>query len=121
MCPSFRLHPLGIFLAVFFNLPTRSPTSKLFLQALVRIGLDVDDIFPVIAGNLANMRGVGIQRVFDQQDGQLLIAFVQGGTEAFGGVALTVVLARAIVVDNRFKVQRENLLLLRMHKHGSES
>jgi hypothetical protein len=47
-------------------LPTSLAAGKLLKEALVRIRLDVQDVAPAIAGDLPQMRGVGLERVFDQ-------------------------------------------------------
>jgi hypothetical protein len=43
---------------------------------MLRVGLDIEDVFPVIASNLADMRGIGVERVFDQLNLKVAITLI---------------------------------------------
>src|SRR5215207_8348198 len=110
-----------ICLAKFFDLSTRPSSSKLFLQTLVRIRLDVEDIVPLIASYLPNMGRIGVERVFNQEDFLVGIARRQGGAEALGGVAFTVVFLGAVGLEDGFKVEREDFLVVGVQKDSRQS
>src|SRR5262247_362775 len=74
-----------------------------------------------LLSNLPNVRRVGIERVFHQDDFQVGVTLVEGRAEPFGGVAFTVILLCAVLVENRFKVQWENFLMLRVGDDGGQS
>lgn len=99
MLDSFGINP-----AVLFNLSPREPACKLTLQTLMRVGLDVENIFPVIARNLADMWGIGIQRIFNQKYPKVAITLAQCRAQSFGGVAFAVVFLRPVLLEYGFKI-----------------
>ena len=70
----------------FFNLPARPASGKLLLQAFVRVRFDVQDVVPVVTDNLPNVRRVGIERVFHQDDFQVGVTLVEGRAELFAAL-----------------------------------
>ena len=60
------LHASLVSQAKLFDLPTGLAAGKLLKEALMRIGLDVQDVAPAIARDLPQVRGASVERVFDQ-------------------------------------------------------
>src|SRR5215210_1899155 len=63
--------------AQFFDLAGGATSGELFFQARVRIRFDVQNVMPAVAPYLTDVRGVGIERIFDQNRLEIRILLVQ--------------------------------------------
>ena len=115
------LHAFGSGLASFFDLAARLPSGELLEQTLMRVGFDVEDKLPAVARDLAHVRRIGVERILHQQQVQFVIAFVQSGAQAFGGIALAIVLFRPIGFQDRLEVKREDFLVSRVDEYGTQA
>jgi len=113
--------PLRVGESEFLDLPTGPAPGELPLQALVRIRLDVQNKEPAVAGDLPDVRRVGVERVLHQDRLQIGVTFVQVLAEPLGGVALAVVLLGAVGIENRLEVEREDFLLGGVNDHGGQA
>ena len=59
-------HASGRCLAQLPHVTARLPSGELFEETLVGVGLNVQDVLPTIARDLPQVRGVGVERIFDQ-------------------------------------------------------
>ena len=112
MLPARRIR-----LAELFEVATCLPSGELFEQARVRVGLDGEHRLPAVAADLAHMRRVGIERLLDQQNVQVVVAQVQISAEPFGGIALTIVFLRAVLPQHRLEIERGNFSLGRVDQN----
>ncbi len=69
---------------------------------------------------MADVRTIGGQRVFDDDQLEMGVLAVQRAQQAFGGVALAVVLARPIGLEDRLGGEGKDLLAVGMHQHRTE-
>ncbi|HEY6118849.1 MAG TPA: hypothetical protein VIV66_02760, partial [Pyrinomonadaceae bacterium] len=67
------------------------------------------------------MRGVGVERIFNQEDRQIRVTLVQGLAQALGGIAFAVILPGAIFIEDGLDIQRDDFLLLGMDDDSSQS
>src|SRR5262245_35949481 len=94
-------------LKLFYS-AVRPSSGKLLLQARVGVRLDADHIAPAVAGDLTQMRRVGVKGVFHQNDRHPAIAFAQGFAEPLGRIALAIVLFRSVLPQDRLEVEGED-------------
>src|SRR5215470_16717606 len=96
------------------HLAAGAAAGKLSLQTRMRFWLDAHYVPPTIARDLANVGSIGIQRIFNQDDRQILVALGQRLAQPFGGVALTIVLFRSVLSQDRLEIQWEDRPLFRI-------
>lgn len=89
----------------FLQLAGRAATGQLACQTGVRVRLDVQNVVPAGLVDLPDVGRVGVERVLDQDQLQVGITSAQPGQQALGGVALAIVLGRAVLFEERLEVQ----------------
>ena len=62
---------------------------------------------PMIVQGL-NMRGIGTQAIFGDNELEVRVVPTQLGNEAFGGIAFTIIFLRAILLHNRLRHERNH-------------
>src|SRR2546422_3961878 len=69
---------------------------------------------------IADVRRIGTQPIFGDNELEMGVIVAQLRDEAFGGIALTVIFLAAILVDNRFGHQRNHFTPLGMNQGGTQ-
>lgn len=76
---------------------------------------------PAIACYLPDMRGLSREGIFKEDDLQIRVATGKGLAQSFGGVALAIILERAVFIENRLEVKRYDFLLTGIDDDGGQS
>ena len=94
------------------------------LYLLEQIGMiaffDAEDIVTTSIVQGLNMGSIGTQTVFGDDKLEMWMILAQLGNEAFGGVALTIVFRRPILLHNRFGHQRNHGTHVRMDQRRAQ-
>ena len=86
------------------NYPQATGTRPLEQIGMIAF-FDAENIVqPMILQGL-NMRGVGTQAIFGDNELEVRVVPTQLGNEAFGGIPFTIIFVRPIVLHNRFRHQ----------------
>ena len=82
--------------------------------------LDADDVTHAGLGQVLQVRGVGAEGVFDDDDRQMGMLLAELFQPAAGGIALAVVLGMAVLLDDRLGCQRDDFLEVGMDQGGPQ-
>ena len=66
------------------------------------------------------MRGIRAETVFGDNQVEMRVILTQFGDQAFGGIAFTIIFARAILLDNRLRHQRYDFALIGMDERSTQ-
>ena len=75
---------------------------------------DTQDIVQSVVLQGLNMRGIGTQAVFGDDQLEVGVVLAQFGDQALGGIAFAIILLRSITVHNRLRHERIDSPLVRM-------
>ena len=89
-------------------------------QKRVVARLDADDVMHAGLGQVLQVRGVGTEGVFDDDDRQMGMLLAKLFQPAAGGIALAVVLGMAVLLDDRLGCQRDDFLEVGMDQGGPQ-
>ena len=67
-----------------------------------------------------DVRGIGTEPIFGDDEPQMRVTVAQCGDEACGGIALTIIFRAPIVCDDRFRHQRKHCTPIRMNERGPQ-
>jgi hypothetical protein len=81
---------------------------------------DSEDIMTAIIVQGLDVRGIGTQGVFGDNELEMRVILAQLGDEAFGGIALAIVFRRAVLLHNRFGHQRNHFTKIGMDDRGGQ-
>ena len=73
---------------------------------------EAENIMQVVLLQDLNVRGIGTQAVFSDDQFQVRVVLAQLGHQTLGCIAFTIVFIRAILRDNRFGHQRNHCALI---------
>jgi hypothetical protein len=81
---------------------------------------DPQDRAEIVVLQGRDMRRIGTEAVFGDDELEVRMILAQLGPKTFGGIAFTIVFIRAIAVHNRLGHERNDGPLVRMDKRGAQ-
>src|SRR5215471_1176109 len=94
------------------------------LHLLEEIGMiacfDAKNIAETIGVEGLDMRGIGTQTVFSDDELEVGMSLAQLGHKAFGSIPFAIILVRPIAIDNRLRHERNDGPLVRMDDRGAQ-
>ena len=81
---------------------------------------DPKDIVQLVIVQGLDMRGIGTQTVFSDNELEVRVVLAQFGNKALGGIAFAIVFVRAILLHNRFGHQRNHCTHVRMDNRRAQ-
>jgi hypothetical protein len=91
------------------------------LEQISMIALfDPKDIVQTVGVERLDMRSVGTQAIFGDDELEVGMILAQLGNKALGRVPFTIIFVCAIVLHNRFRHQRNDGSLIRMDNRGTQ-
>jgi hypothetical protein len=114
-------HPGGAVVSCSIRDPSGLLRSLHLLEQLGMIAFfDPEEIAKIVGLEGLEMRGMGTQTVFGDDELQVGGVVVQLGHQAFGGIAFTIIVVHPIWLHNRFRQQRNHGASVRMHNGGPQ-
>ena len=113
-------HPCGAVVSLI-----RGDTSGVLrrLHLLEQKGMiaffDPEEIVQSMVVQGLDMRGIGTQTVFGDDELEVRVVLAQLGHKAFGGIPFTIILGRAIVLHDGFRQERNHGTHVRMDNRRS--
>ena len=101
-----------------------APSVLRGLDLLAQIGMIAffhpEDIVEIVILQGRNVRGIGTQTIFGDNELQVGMILTQLGHEALGGMTFAIILGRSITVDNRLRHERNDGPLVRMDDRSAQ-
>ena len=101
-----------------------TPSVLRGLDLLEQIGMIAffypEDIVEIVVLQGRNVRGIGTQTVFGDNELQVGMILAQLGHKALGGITFAIILVRPITVDNRLRHERNDGPLVRMDDRSAQ-
>lgn len=85
--------------------PRSAASSMLVEEKAVITGLDREEIVQIMAFEFLDVRGIGAQGILGDNDLQMRMLAAQVRKEALGGIALAVILGRAVLPADHLRTQ----------------
>src|SRR2546428_7658312 len=119
--PKAMYNPCGTVVPLIMTHPPGLLSRLHLREQIAMITLfDPEDIVAAVIMQGFDVRGIGTEPIFGDDEPQMRVIVAQLGNEAFGRIALTIMLLAAVVFDNRFGHQRNHCTPVRMNECGPQ-